>query len=141
MIDGSGTTLWTQFSPDEAIEKKKVILDSGFPQNIEYDYDPRANLDSIVYPSGNKVFIPRNNANAINQIKRSYNNGPESFLLDQIQYNAALLPSLLDFSNGVNYNIAPDPGRSHRKNIKPTVSPQIILAVLPFLASMPESLN
>ena len=108
MIDGSGTTLWTQFSIDEAVEKKKTIFDTGFPQNVEYQYDSRGNLDSIIYPSGNKALIPRNNANAISEIKRSYNGGPESFLLDEINYNAALLPRLLDFANGVNYTITED---------------------------------
>jgi RHS repeat-associated protein len=108
VIDSTGATLWHQFSPLENVEKKRVNLMGLSQINIEYHYDSRGNLDSVTYPSGNKITIPRNNANAISQVKRQFGFNPETFLIDAIGYNAALLPSSIEYSNNVDLTITPD---------------------------------
>jgi len=109
MVDGAGTTIWPQFSSREEVLSRDLYL-TGFTGalSLDYTYDTRGNLDSITYPSGQIIRIPRNDANAISQITREFTGTPNATLLSSINYNAAVLPNSLAYGNGVTLSISSD---------------------------------
>ena len=109
MVDATGTTLWTDFNTVGQLVLKETHL-NGIPNAIgmSYTYDSRGNLDSITYPSGQKISLPRNEANAINSITRQFGANPITNLVSSISYNAAFLPSNFDYGNGTSLSITSD---------------------------------
>jgi RHS repeat-associated protein len=109
MVDATGVTIWKYFNVNRQLTRKDLHL-SGItdPIILEYAYDTRNNLQSITYPSGQIVKNYRNDANAINQITRKFGAGSETNLLNSATYNSALLPSSLNYGNGVILDISSD---------------------------------
>ncbi len=109
MVDGLGTTIWSQFSDRDEVLSKDLYL-TGFTGalSVDYTYDTRGNLDSIVYPSGQTIRIPRNDGNAISSITRDFSGTATATLLNSITYNPALLPGALSYGNGTTLNISSD---------------------------------
>ncbi len=109
MIDETGTTIWPEFSVREELLQRDIYL-NGFlnPLSMSYSYDTRGNLDSLQYPSGQTVRFDRNDANAISSITRQFAPNPETYVLNSIDYNAALLPNQLTYANGVGLSLTSD---------------------------------
>ncbi len=109
MVDSTGTTLWLDHWKRRELLRKVIYLNGiTDPVVLNYTYDTRGNLDSITYPSGQEVNLPRNDGNAIHQVTRQFSWNPVVNLLNSISYNAAFLPNNFDYANGVNLSISSD---------------------------------
>ncbi len=104
MVDSTGTTLWPDFS-DQGLVLQRDTYWTGFinPVSLTFAYDSRGNLSSIRYPSRQLVELQRNDANHIQRLEKE-----GSIIVNSVDYNAALLPSRIVYSNGINLDVTSD---------------------------------
>lgn len=108
MTDGTGTTVWPSFNSLDSVTRKDITFTGLAVQSVTYAYDLRNNLETITYPDGQVVKIPRNEGNAIENVQRQFPGLSNTTLVSSVFYNAALLPSQFSFSNGFDVSIAED---------------------------------
>lgn len=107
---GTSTTIWPSFSSlDQTLKRDLYLNGITGAISLQYTYDSRGNLDSIQYPSGQTILIPRNDGNAISEITRTFSGLPDKDLLSSVSYNAVLLPKSLAYGNGMTVSISSDP--------------------------------